>query len=181
MGFTIHQEQAKVRAVWRFQVHAELRDVRLLDCSASIAETGLESDGQLLLGFHLESSVMSSPEGSARFGVRIIVHGDPKDEEGKPATHLFEVACRCAVEYALKEGYTPSQEDLDAFKDANAVFHCWPYFRELVQNLAMRMGLQIPPMPLLRLAPKPVLEKGAAKRSSKKQQPAEAGQPDPKS
>ena len=177
MGFTIQQELTKVKAAHRFQVNADLRDVRLLDCSATMAETRTESEGQLRLGLDLETSVLSSAEGCARLAVRIIVHGDPKDGEGKSEKHLFEVACRYALQYALKEGYTPSQEELDAFKEGNAVFQCWPYSRELVQNLTMRMGLQMPPMPFLRLAPKPAPKKPTVRRSSRKQIDAATEQP----
>jgi hypothetical protein len=177
MGFTIQQEQTKVRAARRFQVNAELRDVRLLDCSASIVETRAESEGRMLLGFRLETSVLSSAEGCARLGVKIAVHGDPKEGEGKAEKPLFEVACRYALEYALKEGYTPSQEELNAFKAGNAVFQCWPYSRELVQNLTMRMGLQLPPLPFLRLAAKPLPKKPAMRRSSRKKQADGTDQP----
>lgn len=177
MGFTIQQERAKVKAAHRFQIHADLRDVQLLDCSASIAETRAESEGQLLLGLRLETTVLSSVQGCARFAVRIVVHGDPKDGEGKPEQHLFEVACRYALQYALKADYTPSQEELGAFKEGNAVFQCWPYSRELVQNLTTRMGLQMPPMPFLRLAPKPVAKKPAVRRSSPEQEDAVAEKP----
>jgi hypothetical protein len=177
MGFTIQQDQAKVKAARQFQIHADLRDVQLLDCSGRIAETRAESEGRLLLGLRLETTVLSSVQGCARFAVRIAVHGDPKGGEGKPEQHLFEVACRYSLQYALKAGYTPSQEELEAFKEGNAVFQCWPYSRELVQNLTMRMGVQMPPLPFLRLAPKPVTKKPAVGRSSPEREDAVAEKP----
>jgi hypothetical protein len=61
----------------------------------------------------------------------------------------------------------PPQQELDAFKAGNAIFHCWPYTRELVQSMTMRMGLAIPPLPFLRLAPKPEPKKAAVKRQAK--------------
>ena len=169
MGFTIQQDKAKVKAAHQFQVNADLSDVRLLDCSANIVEGQRASEGQLLLGLRLETSVLSSAEACARFAVRIIIQADPKGGESEPGKHLFEVACRYALQYTLKEGYTPTQEELDAFKEGNAVFQCWPYSRELVQNLSTRMGLQMPPMPFLRLAPKPLPKKQRVKRSSRRQ------------
>lgn len=177
MGFTIQQDLAKVKAARQFQVHADLRGVQLLDCSASVAETRAESEGQLLLGLLLETSVLSNVQGCARFAVRIIVHGSPKEGEGKSEKHLFEVACRYALQYALKEGYTPSQEELDAFKEGNAVFQCWPYARELVQNLTMRMGLQMPPMPFLSLGPKPLPQNRVVTHVRRRQKTARVGEP----
>jgi hypothetical protein len=38
-----------------------------------------------------------------------------------------------------------------------------------VQNLTTRMGLQMPPLPFLRLAPKPLTKKPAVRRSSPEQ------------
>lgn len=177
MGFMIQQDEVKVKAARQFQIHADLRDVQLLDCSASVPETRAELEGQLLLGLRLETSVLSSVQGCARIAVRIIVHGDPKEGGSKSEKHIFEVACRYALQYALKEGYTPSQEELDAFKEGNAVFQCWPYSRELVQNLTTRMGLQMPPMPFLSLAPRPVPKMPPGRRSSRKQKDAGTEQP----
>ncbi len=177
MGFTIQQDLTKIKAAHQFQIHAERRDVQRLDCSASVAETPPESQGQMLLGLRLETSVLSSAQGCSRLAVRIIVHGDPKGGEGQSEKHIFEVACRYALQYALKEGYTPSQDELDAFKEGNAVFQCWPYSRELVQNFTMRMGLQIPPMPFLRLAPRPLPKKPTVKRSPRELKDAGKDQP----
>lgn len=169
MGFTIQQDKAKVKAACRFQMNAELTEIQLLDCSAATTETGEQPEGQLHLSFQFEPDILKAEQGNARFAVRITVFGDPKDTELQADSHLFEVACRFALGYSLRPGYTPSPEDLEAFKDGNAVFHCWPFFRELVQNLTMRMGLHIPPLPLLRLAPKPVTKKPAATRPSRTQ------------
>lgn len=167
MGFTISQGKDEVQAAHRFQVSAELKDVQLLDCSASSSESTAQLKGQLRLGLKMEPAVLNISEGEARFSVRIIVFGDLADAPADKEAHLFQVVCRYALVYELRAGYIPSQQELDAFKDGNAIFHCWPYTRELVQNLTMRMGLPIPPMPFLRLAPKPEPKKANPKRQAK--------------
>jgi hypothetical protein len=164
MGFTIEQDQDTVRAAHRFQVSARLQDVQLLDCSASVSEASRELEGQLRLGLTMETGVLSTSEGNARFWVRISIFGDPADAPEQPDRHHFEVACRYALDYALRPGYAPSSQDVDAFREGNAVFHCWPYSRELVQNMTMRMGLPVPPLPFLRLAPKAPPKKTTPKR-----------------
>jgi len=169
MGFTIELDKDKVRASQRFQVSARLQDVQLLDCSASISEANLELAGQLRLGMTMATGVLSLSEGNARFWVRIGIFGDPADAPEQPERHHFEVACRYALAYELRQGYAPSPQEVDAFREGNAVFHCWPYSRELMQNLTMRMGLPISPLPLLRLAPKIAREKTAPKRVAKSQ------------
>jgi hypothetical protein len=115
----------------------------------------------------MDQTVLRVSEGQAKIAVRISVFGDPDDAAEETDSHLFQVVCRYALLYDLKPGYVPAQQDLDAFKDGNAIFHCWPYTRELVQNMTMRMGLPVPPLPFLRLAPKPEPKKAAAKRQPK--------------
>lgn len=167
MGFTIRQGKDEVQAAHRFQMSAELRDVELLDCSASTSEGKGQSAGQLRLSLEMEPSVLHVSEGEAKFAVRISVFGDPKDAAEEPDQHLFKIVCRYAVVYRLKPAYAPPQQELDAFKDGSAIFHCWPYTRELVQNLTMRMGLRIPPLPLLRIGPKPEPKKATVSQQAK--------------
>jgi len=167
MGFTIEQDKDAVQAAHRFQVSAMLQNLQLLDCTASVSEAKLELEGQLRLGLTMETGVLSHSEENARFWVRISTFGDPADGQEQPEHHRFEVACRYALAYGLRPGYNPSTQGLDAFGEGNAVFHCWPYSRELVQNMTMRMGLPIPPLPFLRLAPKIAHRKSALKRAAK--------------
>jgi hypothetical protein len=65
------------------------------------------------------------------------------------------VECAFDLDYELADkSFQPSPESVTAFKDGNAVFNCWPYTREFVHNMAARMGLELPPLPLLRIVPK---------------------------
>ena len=167
MGFLIRQDKIEVHAAHRFQVNAELRDVQLLDCLASISEGKAQLEDRLRLGMKMEPSVLHVSEGQAKFAVSISVFGDPNEAVVEADQHLFQVVSRYALVYDLRPGYVPPQQELDAFKDGNAIFHCWPYTRELVQSMTMRMGLAIPPLPFLRLAPKPEPKKAAVKRQAK--------------
>lgn len=157
MGLLVQQDEASLAADHRFQVNAELKELRLLDCSASVSPEVLEKEGELRLGLGFQSSILEHSETGASFAVKMTVHGDQTPPGDSPPKRLFEVSCRFAVQYALKEGYSPDKQELEAFKEGNAVFQCWPYARELVQNLTLRMGLQLPPLPLLRIAPRPVV------------------------
>jgi len=169
MGFTIEQDKDAVEAAHRFQVSARLQDVQLLDCSASVSEANSDLEGELHLGLTTGTGILSQSEGKVRFWVRIDIFGDPAGAPQQPELHHFEVACRYALAYQLRPGYAPSAQELDAFREGNAVFHCWPYSRELVQNMTMRMGLPIPPLPFLRLVPKITSKKTAPKRLTKSQ------------
>lgn len=76
-------------------------------------------------------------------------------DSSEPPALLFGVECAFDVDYEIEDkSFQPSAESITAFKDGNAIFNCWPYARELVQNITSRMELHPPPIPLLRLIPK---------------------------
>jgi hypothetical protein len=154
MGFTIEQGKDEVQAAHRFQVSAELQDIQLLDCAASVSDADAAPEGQLSLGLKMATEVLNVSGDDARFSVRIAIVGDPTGVAVERESHRFQVSCRYALEYKLRPGYAPSPEEIDAFKSGNAIFHCWPYSRELIHNLTAKMGLPVPPLPFLRLAPK---------------------------
>ena len=68
---------------------------------------------------------------------------------------LLTVDCRFEAQYVLADGFDPSERQIEAFQAANAVFNCWPFFREYVQNTVVRMNFPPPPVPLLRIRRKP--------------------------
>ncbi len=74
---------------------------------------------------------------------------------------VFSVECTYELCYGLKDGYAPEANGIEAFKSGNAIFNCWPYFREFFQNLTARMGHTPPPLPFLRVAPKPAVPESA--------------------
>jgi hypothetical protein len=73
----------------------------------------------------------------------------------KEHSEVIAITCQLRVEYELADGYNPSPEEVTAFKDGNAIFNCWGYLREYVQNTVARMNFPPVALPFLRLAPKP--------------------------
>lgn len=73
---------------------------------------------------------------------------------GSTGQELLRIACSFEVEYELRPSFAPTEEQLRAFHKGNAVFNCWPFFREFIQNMAVRMAYPPPPIPFLRLMPK---------------------------
>ena len=82
-----------------------------------------------------------------RFGFKAVT----EDEK----TEVLVITCRLEVVYELAEGYEPTSEQIDAFSQGNAVFNCWSYFREYVQNSVARIGYPPVTIPFLRMVPKP--------------------------
>lgn len=128
--------------------------------SAQCAETEPEIKEGLQLDLRHRATRAEFKEGRAQFDIELDMDalGD-KD----PAKKLFHVDCCFELEYLLKPGYLPTGEELEAFKKGNAIFHCWPYVREFVQNATQRLGLAVPPIPLLRLQPVRPMRKAGRK------------------
>jgi hypothetical protein len=84
-------------------------------------------------------------------------------------TQLVRIECQLQGQYNLLPGYTPTEPQIEAFRVANAVFNCWPYFREYVQSSVVRMSFPPPPIPFLRIVPKqdPAAEQEIAASSPK--------------
>ena len=72
----------------------------------------------------------------------------------KPASVVL-VECAYEVDYLIREGFSITPAHVKAFKDGNAIFNAWPFFREYLQNNVQRMGLPPLTAPFLRLQPKP--------------------------
>lgn len=71
--------------------------------------------------------------------------GLSRDEE------TLDIEATYRIHYRLPEGMVPTQRDVDEFAQHNGLFNAWPYLRELVSSLSARMGLPLPPLPLLRV------------------------------
>src|SRR3954467_7735592 len=123
MGFSIQQAKEEVQAAHQFQLSAELRDVELLDCTASTSEETAQLHEQLRLGLKMEPAVLHVGGGEARFAVRIHIFGDAPDAPTGTDEHLFQIACRYSLTYALRPGYAPGEQEVEAFKEGNAIFH----------------------------------------------------------
>jgi len=144
MPFIIEQNAEHVQERAEFISHAELSAIRMTQFSASRAGAQPEA-GPIELAMKHRTEKGESPEGQQVFLVDIDVRA--MTGEAEPA--VFEVKTRFEVEYKLAPGFVPSEVQLQAFMDGNAAFHCWPFFREFVQSATQRMGLTVPPMPML--------------------------------
>lgn len=153
MGFNIQQTEDELQSSAIFQRNAELTGISLVECRCSASEALASTQGALRLNLKNESDVRPVTERTASFIVRLTVHGQPADLPANAEAPALQVSGSFALSYQLKPEYEPKADEMDAFKDGNAVFNCWPYFREFVQSMCSRMGLQIAPVPLLRLVP----------------------------
>jgi hypothetical protein len=151
----ISQEQKELKAARELMLKSELKRVRLRRCHVELQ--GEESNLRVPFGLaesHNAAATLVGVDNTLRIEVAFSFQAFDASE-GKVS--LFSIQCSFDLDYELESGYHPGHEAIDAFKDGNAVFNCWPYARECVQSLAGRMALRPPPLPLLRIVPKPKL------------------------
>lgn len=132
------------------QSKCELRRVALHQCRASAGDPQ-PLKGPFSLRVSHDSVAHSVIDGMLRIEVRFQIESYDATE---PPVMVFEVHCSFALDYELADrSFQPSAESVAAFKDGNAIFNCWSYAREFFQNIASRMELIPPPLPLLRIVP----------------------------
>ena len=122
-------------------------------CHASLegSETTLKAPFGLRVSHNSVATVPT--DGVLRIEVRFQIQCYDSSD---PAALLFSVECSFDIDYEIEDkSFVPSPESIAAFKDGNAIFNCWPYAREFVQDMTGRMSVHPPPLPFLRIVPKP--------------------------
>jgi hypothetical protein len=162
------------KAAQSLQTHCDLNHIALLRCSSSRAPAGTQlSEPYTLSESHSSTAKLIDDVLTAEATFNSVAVDANKAQ-------VFAVECAYELCYRLKEGYKPQENEIEAFKNGNAIFNCWPYFREFFQNLTARMGQAPPPLPFLRVIPKPatpVKPEANPARTEAEVAAAEAGPP----
>lgn len=161
---TIQQGAEQTRLAFELHTHAELQSIRLRRARL-VSDAPQEAEmGPIVLRLGRKARQVGAPEGLLRLEIDFRVEGkrDAGSSEARQALVLVE--CTWEADYRLAPGYQPAPDAVKAFKDGNAIFNCWPYFREFVQSSITRMNLPPLTLPLLRLVPKPPAKRRAARK-----------------
>ena len=150
MSYQIEQNQDQWKLAYRVQSQVDIDNVRLVEATLTCKTKPEEANFPLAFALHFEASEatvkgqhLSIP---VSFGFRVFRSQETMD--------VIIIGCQLEAEYTLKDDYQPTADELNAFKQGNAIFNCWPYFREYVQNSVTRMNFPPPTIPFLRLIPK---------------------------
>jgi hypothetical protein len=146
----ISPTREEFKAAQSLQTHCELSQVALLRCAGQRAPAGAQLSEPYTLNESHSSTARLIDDALA-----VEVSFDSYAVDANKIT-VFSVECAYELCYGLKDGYRPEGNEIEAFKNGNAIFNCWPYFREFFQSLTSRMGQAPPPLPFLRVAPKPI-------------------------
>jgi len=169
---TIQQTAEQAKLAFELHTHAEIESVRLLKSRVASRSLPEPLRGPIALRLNHKARQAPAPKGLLRLEVSFHVSGAEEKAataagSGRAREPLAFVECAWEVDYRLAEGYEPPREAVKAFKDGNAVFNCWPYFREYVQNTITRMNLPPLTLPLLRLLPKPPKKEALQQRPAR--------------
>ncbi len=172
-------EQAPEEARLAFEVHqnAAIERIRLARAKAMSKSVTEAASAPIAVTFTFKSKAIEAPDDILRLEVAFRMAGveEPDDDapgarrgqpEAKKPEPVVSLECAYEVDYALNAGFEITPEHVSAFKDGNAIFNAWPYFREYLQSSLQRMGLPPLTAPFLRLQPKP---KPKARRPEKKE------------
>ena len=181
MAIHIEQDKNQAQLAFQLQSQADLGAIRLMESRVvcKVAPEDAQFPLSIALKHQVEDAVVSSHKMTIpiRFGFKAIT----ADEK----TDVLVITCRFEATYVLAETYEPTPEQIDAFRQGNAIFNCWSYFREYVQNSVARMNYPPVTIPFLRMVPKPISAAGKPHRldggTAKLEPPAEqAPEPKPK-
>lgn len=148
MSYTIVQDPRELSRSRRVAAIAEITNVRM---TAAMVRLDIPP-GQIKFPLSLELKVQNKgvvfQPGELRVYVQFALTGRDRKQRKKPPLGL---RCSYVVNYVLPSGAPPKRSEVQAFSRGNAVFNCWPYFRELVQNACARLGLPPPTLPLFKV------------------------------
>ena len=162
----IEQSQDESKLAFEVNQSAAINRIRL--ARAKVASRAIDEAPAIPIAviFNFKSKLIAAPPNLLRLEIAFRmagIEGQEEDTTDTPERKRVEkkpdpvvlVECAYEVDYLLREGFEITPEHVKAFKDGNAIFNTWPYFREYLQNNLQRMGLPPLTAPFLRLQPKP--------------------------
>lgn len=165
----IEQESTETRMAVEVHQSTSISQIRLVRAklSAPAINPGPEAENRepISIDFSFRSKALEAPSGIIRIEIAFKMSGTRVDS----AALVVSVECAYAADYTItRDGFMPTAEQIKAFKDGNAIFNVWPYFREYLQSSLVKMGLPPLTAPFLCLKPKQPTQPQPAKARVKK-------------
>jgi preprotein translocase subunit SecB len=133
--------------------NAQINDVRLTRAKTAADRPEIALKNPIVVSMDVKAKHIESSGGQLLVEVSFRLTGSRKEVSSKNSM-IVCVECTFEVSYQLHPEFTPSAEQIKAFKDGNAIFNCWPYCRQYVQEMIQRMGYPPLILPLLRVQTK---------------------------
>jgi hypothetical protein len=152
-SFTISQTKEETELAIAVSHNAQIDAVRLAHAKVTADRPGNALKSPITLSIGVKAKQVEASAGQLLVEVSFRLAGLKKDGQSKNRT-IVCVECSFEVSYQLRPDFTPTAEQAKAFKDGNAIFNCWPYCRQYVQDMIQRMGYPPLTLPFLRVQTK---------------------------
>lgn len=146
MSYSIVQSREERKLGQTVHTNAEIEAIRLVEVNAKCKS--LAGDIDFPLSFAIDVRPTDAAVKSSRLTVdtRFFLKVMTKEK-----VDVISLECVIAADYTLQGDFTPSDEQIKAFQEGNAIFNCWPYFREYAQSTLCRMNYPPLAVPFLRV------------------------------
>jgi preprotein translocase subunit SecB len=151
--FTITQTKQDSDLAIALHQNAQIIDLRLARAKASADRPGAELRTPIAASLDVKAKQIEGPSEQLFIEVSFRLTGTKKSDGAQEKTAV-SVECTFEVTYQLKVDFTPTPEQIRAFKDGNAIFNCWPYGRQHIQDTIQRLGFPPLILPFLRVQTK---------------------------
>jgi hypothetical protein len=152
-NFTIFQTKEETQLAIAVHQNAQINNVRLARAKV-ISDRPEDSIKDIVsVSMGVKAKHIDGPSGQLLVEVSFRLAGAKKGNSAK-SKPPFCVECTFEVSYVLRSEFTPTAEQAKAFKDGNAIFNCWPYCRQYVQETIQRIGYPPLTLPFLRVQTK---------------------------
>ena len=149
MNRKVPRELSQLRTVGEITPHVDIVDVRLIRLDSRVSPSWATEEFPKL---QLDLARKSRCGQRGRFlvaEVRFTLSGAAADDASRKFVLLnatFE------LRYSINREVALTKQQLSAFAQVNVLYNAWPYWRELVQDMAARMGLPRLVVPVFRVA-----------------------------
>jgi hypothetical protein len=152
-SFTVFQTKEETQLAVAVHQNAQIDNVRLARAKVAADGPGKALTSPIALSMGVKAKDIVGPPGQLLIEVAFRLTGSRKEDRSKVKT-IVCVECTFEVSYQLRPDFTPTSDQVKAFKDGNAIFNCWPYCRQYVQDMIQRMGYPSLILPFLRVQTK---------------------------
>jgi len=151
--FTIFQTKEETELAIAVHRNAQISEVRLARAKVTADRPGNVLKDPISVSMGVKAKDVKGADGQLLVEVSFRLAGAKKGDQANDKTVLC-VECTFEVSYQLRPEFTPTTEQIKAFKDGNAIFNCWPYCRQYVQEMIQRMGFPPLVLPFFRVQTK---------------------------
>ncbi len=149
-SFNIEQTENETQLAVSVHKNAEIARIRLARAKAEAKPPEKAMRETINVSMDVKSRHVEANPDALRIEVKFSLRGKSTGENDT-TRNAISIECSFEVDYLLRPGFAPNAEQINAFKDGNAIFNCWPYCRAYVQETVMKLGYPPITLPFLRV------------------------------